>query len=347
MPQAKGPVIIDLMGLELTSEEGELLQHPSVGGVILFTRNFESTAQITQLCHAIRTSRQSTLLIAVDQEGGRVQRFKEGFVRLPSMGEVGQVYQASPAAGLQLAYHCGWIMAAELLAVGIDISFAPVLDLNKQQNTVIGDRSFSASPAIVIRLAHAVMEGMHDAGMAATGKHFPGHGAVTADSHLALPVDSRLLTEIVAEDMQPFAALISSKIDALMPAHILFPAVDNRPVGFSPYWLQEVLRKQLQFSGVIFSDDLNMAGAEFAGSYADRAIAALDAGCDSILICNNRSGAIDILDHLPESYRSSSEWLLRLQGQFSVDLKTLHASSIWKTQLDSFVQCSVQEKLCK
>ncbi len=347
MPQAKGPVIIDLTGLELLPEEGELLQHPFVGGVILFARNYESTTQITQLCRAIRQASPLPLLIAVDQEGGRVQRLKDGFVRLPSMGEVGQLYQASPAAGLQLAYDCGWIMAAELLAVGVDLSFAPVVDLDKQLNTVIGDRSFSATPAIVIRLAEAMIKGMHEAGMAATAKHFPGHGSVKVDSHLDLPVDSRPFAEIECEDMQPFSALITSGIDALMPAHILFSAVDDQPVGFSRYWLQNVLRKQLRFSGVIFSDDLNMAGAAFAGSYIDRAMAALDAGCDSVLICNNRSGALEIIDHLPEKYRFSAERLQNLRGKASVDLKMLHSTSLWKNKFNSFVQCSLQEKLCK
>jgi beta-N-acetylhexosaminidase len=341
MPQAKGPVIIDLIGLELMPEERELLQHPSVGGVILFARNYASTTQITQLCQAIRQSSPSPLLIAVDQEGGRVQRFKEGFVRLPSMGEVGQLYQASPAAGLELAYDCGWIMAAELLAVGVDISFAPVLDLDKQFNTVIGDRSFSANPTTVIRLAEAVIKGMHDAGMAATGKHFPGHGSVKVDSHLALPIDTRSFADIAREDMQPFSALIASGIDALMPAHILFSAVDDQPVGFSRYWLQDILRKQLRFSGVIFSDDLNMAGAAVAGNYSDRAIAALEAGCDSVLICNNRSGAIEIVDYLPEKYQSSAERLQKLYGKSAVDLKTLHATMLWKNKFNS-----LQEKLC-
>lgn len=338
MPQPAGAVIIDLMGLSVNAEEKELLQHPLVGGVILFARNFESITQINELCCMIRESRKSPLLIAVDQEGGRVQRFKEGFIRLPSMSEVGQCYRDSPEEGLQLAYCCGWLMAAELLAVGVDLSFAPVLDLDRKYNTVIGDRSFGADINLVSLLARRVMDGMHDAGMAATGKHFPGHGGVEADSHLALPIDSRSFTDIYQEDMQPFITLIKANIDALMPAHILFPEVDNQPVGFSHYWLQEILRKKLQFSGVIFSDDLNMAGAEFAGNYVTRAEAAFDAGCDMVLICNNRAGAIEILEHLPKKYILSSEKFNILKSKKSPNLKTLHASEKWKNNLDLFTQ---------
>ncbi len=291
-------VILDLIGTELSPEEHDILQHPLVGGVILFARNYESVPQMTELCRQIRTSRPTPLLIAVDQEGGRVQRFKEGLTRLPSMGEIGQLYQRSPEQGLQLAYSSGQTMATELRAMGIDLSFAPVLDLDKQQNTVIGDRAFGADSTLVSTLGLAVMRGMRAAGMAATGKHFPGHGSVKTDSHTTLPIDSRSFEEIYREDMQPFIAMIAAGIDALMPAHILFPKIDSHPVGFSRYWLQEVLRKQLKFSGIIFSDDLNMAGAEFAGNYAARANAALEAGCDKVLICNNRAGAIHILDHL-------------------------------------------------
>jgi beta-N-acetylhexosaminidase len=333
-----GTVIMDLTGLSLDDEERDLLKHPLVGGIILFARNYESTTQLTELCREIRASRQSPILIAVDQEGGRVQRFKEGLTRIPSMGEVGELYQSSPEQGTEFAYCCGWLMAAELLAVGVDLSFAPVLDLDKKWNTVIGDRSFASDPILVSTLALAVMRGMREAGMAATGKHFPGHGSVTVDSHLELPIDSRQFIEIYQEDMQPFIHMIAADIDALMPAHILFPEVDDHPVGFSRYWLEDVLRKKLKFSGIIFSDDLNMAGAEFAGNYAARAEVALEAGCDMVLICNIRKGAIEILDQLPQKYVISLDKFNRLKGRFSEDLKSLHASHLWKNNFNLFAQ---------
>ncbi len=352
MLQSAGPVMIDLMGLSVDAEEHELLQHPQVGGVILFARNYESPAQLSNLCNSIRQIRQSPILIAVDQEGGRVQRFKTGFTLLPSMGEVGQLYQHSSEDGLKWAYCCGWLMAAELLAVGVDLSFAPVLDLDKKYNTVIGDRSFGNNSTIVTILAHSLMSGMHAAGMAATGKHFPGHGSVKADSHLALPIDSRSYADIYQDDMQPFIAMIEANIDALMPAHILFPEIDKQPVGFSSYWLQDVLRKKLGFSGVIFSDDLNMAGAEFAGNYVSRAEAALDAGCDIVLICNNRAGAIEILDHLPTKYILSQDKFNRLKGKYSTDsnsdsssdLKSLYSSVAWKNQFNLFTNLYTKQR---
>ncbi len=296
-----GPIMIDLIGPEISLEERDLLQHPLVGGVILFTRNYESPAQLGELCRTIRENSQSSI-IAVDQEGGRVQRFKEGFTCLPSMGEIGELYHRSPEKGLELAYDSGRVMATELRSVGVDLSFAPVLDLDKKQNTVIGDRSFDASVDVVTVLAKMLMDGMHAGGMAATGKHFPGHGSVKTDSHLALPVDERNFEEIYREDMQPFIKMIEAGIDAIMPAHILFPKVDSKPVGFSRYWLKEILREKLHFKGMIFSDDLGMAGAEVAGSYAERAEAALNAGCDMALICNNRMAAIEIIDQLQGVY---------------------------------------------
>jgi len=315
MLQSAGPVIIDLIGLSVNAEEKELLRHPQVGGVILFARNYESPQQLFELCRSIRQSRQSPLLITVDQEGGRVQRFKTGFTLLPAMGEVGELYKSASEEGLKWAYSCGWMMATELVTCGVDLSFAPVLDLDKKCNTVIGNRSFDGDPTIVTELALSMMQGMHSAGMAATGKHFPGHGAVEVDSHLALPIDSRGYEKILEEDMQPFIAMIEANIDALMPAHILFPEVDDKPVGFSRHWLHDILRKKLGFSGVIFSDDLNMAGAEFAGNYASRAEMALEAGCDIVLICNNRVGAIEILDQLPKKYQLSQDKFNRLKNK--------------------------------
>lgn len=336
MQQSHGSVMIDLMGLSVNDEERELLQHPHVGGVILFARNYESITQITDLCRMIRESRNKPILIAVDQEGGRVQRFKEGFLRLPSMGEIGKMYRHSSELGLELAKYSGWLMASELLAVGVDLSFAPVLDLDKKLNTVIGDRSFGNDKEVVALLGNYFMRGMHQAGMAATGKHFPGHGSVDADSHLALPVDSRNFEEVYQHDMEPFISLIVNGIDALMPAHILFPEVDNQPVGFSHRWLNEILKRDLLFSGIIFSDDLNMAGAEFAGNYAERAEAALNAGCDMVLICNNRTGAIEILNHLPQKYVLSADKFNRLRGKFSQTVESLHSSTEWKNYFHLF-----------
>lgn len=339
MPDFIGPVMLDLAGTELSQEEQELLQHPRVGGVVLFARNYSSLDQLKKLTHSIRAARSTPLLIAVDQEGGRVQRFKFEFSRLPSMGEIGKLYQESPTAAVQFAESCAGLMATELLAAGVDLSFAPVLDLDKKLNTVIGDRGFAADPLIVTRLAHAFMRGMHTAGMAATGKHFPGHGSVTVDSHLALPCDERDFNTIYQEDLQPFIQLIRAGIDAIMPAHIVFTKMDTKAVGFSQYWLQDVLRKQLNFTGIIFSDDLNMQAAESAGGYAERAEAAARAGCDLLLICNNRAAAIAILEQLPAHYALAATKFQRLQGKF-----TRQTSLANETQWKNFYRKIYAEK---
>jgi beta-N-acetylhexosaminidase len=327
-----GPVMLDLMGTELTSDEQTLLQHPLVGGVILFTRNYVSMNQITELCQAIREARTTPILIAVDQEGGRVQRFRESFTRLPSMGSIGESYDQSPDEAVLLAEACGWIMASEMLAIGVDLSFAPVLDLNKQMNQVVGDRAFHRYPEGVITLARALIKGMRAAGMASTGKHFPGHGTTAVDSHVGIPIDSRDLSTIITDDMQPFIAL-AKELDAIMPAHILFPAVDNKAVGFSEYWLQSVLRTQLQFSGIIFSDDLNMQGASMGGDYSARSEAALNAGCDMILICNNRPAATEILNYLQKhSSLIEDKHFNKFQGRFSHTMTQLHQTEEWQAK---------------
>lgn len=328
-----GPVILDLEGPELSPEERNILEHPHVSGVILFTRNYIDPTQLNELCQKIRDARRKPILITVDHEGGRVQRFRERFTRIPSMGQVGQVYSANPQEGIELAEKCGWLMAAELLAVGVDLSFAPVLDLNKGVCPAIGDRAFASDPNTVIELALALVRGMQQAGMAATGKHFPGHGSVNVDSHLALPIDQRQLTEIMADDLKPFDKLIQSGIQAIMPAHIIFSQVDSMPVGFSKVWLQDILRKQHQFSGVIFSDDLNMEGAGFAGDFANRAKCALDAGCDMVLICNNRQGAIQIVDQLPQRYSVAKEKFAMLQGNRE-NVQALQQLSLWQENRD-------------
>lgn len=327
-------VVLDLLDKTLSKEEAEMLAHPAVGGVILFARNYDSPQQLKDLSKEIRLSRKKPLLISVDQEGGRVQRFKEGFTPIPSMGKIGERYSQSPEEALILAESAGFLMASELLAHGVDLSFAPVLDLNEEICPAIGDRSFHQQPEIVIVLALAVMKGMKKAGMSACGKHFPGHGSVNIDSHLDLPKDHRSFDDIMKKDLRPFTALIQAGIAALMPAHIIFSKVDDKPVGFSRHWLQTILRKQLGFQGTIVSDDLNMEGAAIAGNYAERAIAALSSGCDIILICNNRKGAIEILDHLPATFFSTDEKIKNLYGKFQEDFHSLRNSSTWKTHYE-------------
>jgi beta-N-acetylhexosaminidase len=302
----------------------------------LFARNFESPEQLIALCQAVRAVRKTPLLITADQEGGRVQRFKTGFVRLPSMQTFGLHYRDAPNETLQVVQSCGWIMAAELLAAGIDLSFAPVLDLNKAVNTAIGDRSFAADAETTSLLATALMQGMKAAGMVSTGKHFPGHGSVQIDSHYGLPIDLRDYSSIYQDDLKPFIALIQAGVTALMPAHIVFPAIDDKPVVFSSIWLNEILRKQLHFTGVIFSDDLNMKGADVIGGYSERAMAALEAGCDIALICNNRPAAIEILDQLPQKYFLPTEKFNSLRGKFSQSWQTLHTSSLWQKHFHLF-----------
>ncbi len=326
-----GPVMIDIEGTMLTAEDRELLRHPRVGGIILFSRNFQSVEQLKALLaevHALRTPR---LLVAVDHEGGRVQRFRDGFTRLPAALRFGEVYDVDPRRALRLAELAGWLMAAELLSVGVDFSFAPVLDLGRGISTVIGDRAFHATPQGVARLAQAYVTGMKRAGMAATGKHFPGHGAVAADSHLALPIDERSLDEIMAEDVYPFRVLVTHGLAGIMPAHVVYPQIDPVPAGVSRFWLHEILRTELGFQGVIFSDDLSMEGAVGIGSYGERAHASLAAGCDMVLVCNNRAGAIEVL-HALESYDQplTPVRLVRMHGRESAHTASLHHDGAWR-----------------
>jgi beta-N-acetylhexosaminidase len=290
--------MLDLEGLVLAPDEIPLLLHPMVGGVILFARNADNRQQITDLAHAIREIRQD-LLLAVDQEGGRVQRFREGYTRLPPMAVLGRFFQEDEKRGAELLKDCGWLLAAEVIASGMDFSFTPVLDVDDHHCEVIGNRSFHADPALAAAAARHFITGLHEAGMAVTGKHFPGHGGVAADSHLETPRDRRTLAALQARDLVPFKEL-SKELDAVMPAHIQFPEVDQHCVGFSSMWLQQILRQQMGFDGVIFSDDLSMKGADVAGGYPSKAKAALDAGCDMILVCNNRDGVLQTLKYLEE-----------------------------------------------
>jgi beta-N-acetylhexosaminidase len=302
-----GPVMLDVVGLSLTQVEQEKINHPNTGAVILFSRNYETPAQISQLIDSIRAARKGDILIAVDQEGGRVQRFQTGFTRLPPAS----YYAEMPL----LAESAGWLMATELLSVGVDFSFAPVLDIDCGISQIIGDRSFSTDPDLATKLASLFRNGMHNAGMAATGKHFPGHGSVALDSHLTLPIDDRDLDTIRGKDFLPFIQLIKEGLEGIMPAHVLYPSIDPNPAGFSPFWIQQILRKELKFNGTVFSDDLSMAGAASAGDYPERARLAQEAGCDMLLVCNNPVAAEEVLDSLAITQDPLREQRLRrMQG---------------------------------
>ena len=292
-----GPIMMDVHGTSLTQEDIELLQHPLVGGLIFFTRNYESPQQIAELSASIRHYANKDLIIAVDHEGGRVQRFRDGFSKIPAMGSIWQKANQDMKLAKSIASQCGALMAMEVQAVGIDISFAPVIDIDGISN-VIGDRGFHQEPEKVIALASAFIEGMRSAGMKTTGKHFPGHGSVQADSHVDLPFDTRSFEQIDALDLLPFKSLIATNyVDALMPAHVIYPDIDNKSVGFSTVWLQDILRNKLGFDGVIFSDDLSMEAASSIGGYIERAEAAQEAGCDMLLVCNHRDAQINVIDN--------------------------------------------------
>lgn len=290
-------LLIDLEGQQLQSEEIELLEHPLVAGLILFSRNFYEREQIQDLIKQIRQRVKKPLLITVDQEGGRVQRFRQGFTQLPAMQAFAQLC-SEPIQQRYLAQETGWQMAAEMTALGIDLSFAPVLDLGHQCKA-IGDRSFNQQWQTTLDLASAFIKGMKQVGMASTGKHFPGHGHVIADSHLETPYDQRESAVILAQDLQPFKQLIQQNLlDAIMPAHVIYTACDNQPASGSNYWLQQILRQHLGFKGAIFSDDLGMKGADFMGDFVQRCEKSLNAGCDLLLLCNERQGVIQVLDNL-------------------------------------------------
>lgn len=293
-----GPLMLDVPGTELTDDDRRRLSHPLVGGVILFSRNYLDPVQLEALTTEIHALKSAPLLIGVDHEGGRVQRFRDGFTRLPPMRTFGEIWNTHPQQAKHLARETGYVLASELRAHGIDFSFAPVLDLDYGASSVIGDRSFHAEPRAVFELGQAVMLGMKDAGMAACGKHFPGHGFVVADSHVAIPLDERPLADIVATDLQPFRQMIDIGLAAVMPAHVIYPQVDAQPAGFSRVWLQTILRRELGFDGAIFSDDLCMEGAAVAGGMVERVAAALEAGCDMALVCNRPDLADDVLANL-------------------------------------------------
>jgi beta-N-acetylhexosaminidase len=295
-----GPLMVDVGGLELTDEDREVLRHPLVGGVILFTRNYRDHQQLKALCDEILSLRDPRLLLAVDHEGGRIQRFRVGFSRIPSMRSFGQRYCEDAEQALQDVRAAGLSIGTELSAFGIDLSFAPVLDIDHGVSTVIGDRAFSDRPEIVVELARAFRAGLNAAGHAATGKHFPGHGAVTADSHVELPIDRRSEDELRATELMPFKALIDDGIESLMMAHVRYPNVDENPASLSRKWIREILRREMGFTGTLFCDDLSMGGAAAVGSMEERARMALAAGCDMLPVCNDRPTVLELLEALKD-----------------------------------------------
>ncbi|BEV71460.1 MULTISPECIES: beta-N-acetylhexosaminidase [unclassified Paludibacterium] len=312
----RGPLTVGIAGLTLTEEERQTLRQPMVGAVILFRRNFSDVAQLRALTAEIRALRSPALLIAVDHEGGRVQRFLPGFTRLPPMRRLGELWQQDPGKARQLAETVGYVLAAELRACDIDLSFTPVLDLDWSRCAVIGDRAFAADPDVVSELALALQRGLARGGMNSCGKHFPGHGWVEGDSHHVIPHDERSLAQIRQDDLVPFARMTVAGMGSVMPAHVVYPAVDSQPAGFSRIWLQDILRGELQFDGVIFSDDLCMEGAAGVGGIVERARAAFDAGCDMALVCNRPDLAAQLMAELPmPQIAGLAERLARMEGR--------------------------------
>lgn len=311
-----GPVVVDVAGLALDEADRARLRHPLVGGVILFARNFASRDQVRALCAEIHALRAPQLPVFVDHEGGRVQRFQKGFTRIPPMSELGEHWDRDVLGACRRATEIGATIGRELLEVGIELSFTPVLDLDHGRSGIIGNRAFHTDPRVVAMLARCLTHGLLLSGMGNCGKHFPGHGYAEADSHLALPTDERALPDILAADAAPYTWLGDTLL-SVMPAHIVYPAVDRRPAGFSKRWLQRILRRQLGFQGLIFSDDLSMEGAAVVGGIVARAQAALGAGCDMVLICNQPAMADELLAGLtwsePAEFRGRLERLLRRQ----------------------------------
>jgi beta-N-acetylhexosaminidase len=333
--------MVDIAGTELTSSDVRVLSHPLVGSVILFTRNYQNPAQLTALTAAIRAVRTPHLLIAVDHEGGRVQRFREGFTRLPAARILGRHFDEDRREGLALAQSVGWLLAAELRSVGVDFSFTPCIDLDYGVSEIIGDRAYSSDPDTVAALAVATLLGMREAGMPAIAKHFPGHGAVVADSHVALPVDRREFVDLEA-DIRPYRALIGNNLAGVMGAHVVFPAVDALPASLSQRWISEVLRVELGFHGCVFADDLSMAGAAAFGGVVARAELALAAGCDVLPICNDRHSVELVLDALGSTVVSAASQarLVRMRGR-GEPRSNLRASRHWQETAARIADLSV------
>jgi beta-N-acetylhexosaminidase len=325
-----GPLMVDVAGTELSSEDLDILTQPLVGSVILFTRNYRDPQQISALCGAIRELRTPHLLIAVDHEGGRVQRFRDGFTRLPPVRLLGHRYDEDRRDALRKAQSLGWLMAAELRSVGVDFSFAPCVDLDYGLSEIIGDRAFHRDPAVVAALAAAYMLGMREAGMAAVAKHFPGHGAVRADSHLALPVDRRPLADMEG-DLAPYRLLIENQLPGIMAAHVEYSAVDPKPASLSRRWITDILRGGLGFHGCVFADDLSMAGAAAFGDVVERTRLALAAGCDVLPICNDRDAVRAVLRNLDADAATPAAQarLVRMRGR-GEGPSDLRSSSQWR-----------------
>ena len=323
--------MVGIAGGELNQVEREVLRHPSIGGVILFSRNYRSRVQLRALCDSIHALRHPRLLVAVDHEGGRVQRFRDGFTALPAAAKYGFLHDRNQGLGYRAARSGGWVMAVELRASGIDFSFAPVLDLGLGASSVIGDRAFHRDPDVVTALARAFLSGMRDAGVGGVGKHFPGHGSVEADSHCVLPVDCRPYEDLWISDLVPFERLAASDLAGVMPAHIVFECLDGRPAGFSRLWLGDILRGRLGFQGIVFSDDLDMSAAATGGDHVDRAHAALEAGCDMVLVCNDWSGAIAVVEGLkcaPDPVRDAR--MARMQGRGAPSFEQLASDPAYR-----------------
>ncbi len=326
-----GPLMVDLEGTSISEIEKELLLRAEVGGVILFTRNFESVEQMTALVEQIHNIKSPRILVAVDHEGGRVQRFHEGFSRIPAAATYAKIARGDLQKSRHLAENAGWLMAIELRACGIDFSFAPVLDLAHGLSGVIGDRAFHSKPATVATLAYAFMHGMNKAGMQAVGKHFPGHGGVVEDSHVAMPVDHRELEELLHSDIMPFVSMIENKLAAIMPAHVIYDKVDDKPAGYSTFWIENILRQRFGFQGVVFSDDLSMEAAGVAGGFGERADAALSAGCDMALVCNHLDGAIEAAEYIKGYTNPTSQLrLVRMHGEHDISWAQLKQNKHWQ-----------------
>ena len=328
-----GPLMVDVTGTSLSNDDAELLCQPAVGAVILFGRNYQNPLQISKLIEDIKKLRAPSLLVVVDQEGGRVQRFRDGFFRLPAMHSFCNIYDAKPERGMELTETAGYLMAVELLETGLDFSFAPVLDCANPLSEVIGDRGFHEQPSGIVELAGAFIKGMNSAGMAATGKHFPGHGGVTEDSHFDFPVDHRSLSELESCDLIPYRAL-AQNLGGIMTAHVAFPNIDASLPTFSSYWLNTVLRKEIGFNGLIFSDDLTMKGAHGAGSVLQRTRATLEAGCDMALICNDSAAAFDVARQIGCDFSTDQ---VRLEAMRASPAALSRDYSALKNQLSGYV----------
>jgi beta-N-acetylhexosaminidase len=316
-----GPVILDPLGPALTDDDRERLTHPATGGVILFARNFESPEQLSALTGQIERLREPALLVCVDHEGGRVQRFREGFSALPPMRELGRLWDRDRDAGRESAHAVGYVIGAELAAHGVDFSFTPVLDLDYGSSAVVGDRALHFDPIAVGALAASLVQGLAQGGMAAVGKHFPGHGYASPDSHVEVARDERTLPEILRKDLAPYRAAIAAGLAGVMPAHVVYGQVDPAPAGYSRFWLQQMLREKLGFGGVVFSDDLSMEAACAAGGVAERARAALAAGCDMVLLCNDPGGQESVLEALGEAHPAPAARVETMRRRGGRDLR--------------------------